>query len=219
MRMNKNLDEYLQTLVPSRNDLLSEMEEYASNNGVPIMELTGMESMLQILKIQKPRNILEIGTAIGYSALRMAYALPSVSVLTIERDQERIEKAHHFIERAGMGNRINIVEGDALETETIVSPEGPFDCIFIDAAKGQYKRFFEIYEKYLNQGGIILSDNVLFKGMVALEQEKIESKRTKNLVNKIKGYNEWLMSKDDFDTVILPVGDGLAISIKRGEKA
>lgn len=217
--MNKNLDHYLQTLVPSRNDLLSEMEEYARENGVPIMELTGMESMLQILKIQKPRKILEIGTAIGYSALRMAYTLPEASILTIERDEERIEKAHHFIERADMKSRIKIIKGDALETESAVFPEGPFDCIFIDAAKGQYKRFFEIYEKSLAEGGIILSDNVLFKGLVALEQEEIESKRTKNLVNKIKGYNEWLMSKENFDTVIIPVGDGLAISIKRGEKA
>ena len=217
--MNKNLDEYLQTLVPSRNALLSEMEEYARENGVPIMELTGMESMLQILKIQKPRKILEIGTAIGYSALRMAYTLPDASILTIERDEERIEKAHHFIDRADMNSRILIIKGDALETENFVSTEGPFDCIFIDAAKGQYKRFFEIYEKYLAQGGIILSDNVLFKGMVALKEDEIESKRIKNLVKKIKGYNEWLVNKEDFETVILPVGDGLAISIKRGERA
>ena len=214
--MNKNLDQYLQTLVPSRNDLLSEMEEYARENGVPIMELTGMESMLQILKIQKPRKILEIGTAIGYSALRMAYTLPDASILTIERDEERVEKAHHFIDRADMNSRILIIKGDALETENFVSTEGPFDCIFIDAAKGQYKRFFEIYEKYLAPGGIILSDNVLFKGLVALDQTEIESKRTKNLVKKIKGYNEWLVSKDEYETVILPVGDGLAISIKRG---
>ena len=217
--MNKNLDEYLQTLVPSRNALLSEMEEYARENGVPIMELTGMESMLQILKIQKPRKILEIGTAIGYSALRMAYTLPDASILTIERDEERIEKAHHFIDRADMNSRILIIKGDALETENFVSTEGPFDCIFIDAAKGQYKRFFEIYEKYLAQGGIILSDNVLFKGMVALKEDEIESKRIKNLVKKIKGYNEWLVNKENFETVILPVGDGLAISIKRGERA
>ena len=217
--MNKNLDEYLQTLVPSRNALLSEMEEYARENGVPIMELTGMESMLQILKIQKPRKILEIGTAIGYSALRMAYTLPDASILTIERDEERIEKAHHFIDRADMNSRILIIKGDALETENFVSTEGPFDCIFIDAAKGQYKRFFEIYEKYLAQGGIIFSDNVLFKGMVALEEDEIESKRIKNLVKKIKGYNEWLVNKEGFETVILPVGDGLAISIKRGERA
>ena len=217
--MNKNLDEYLQTLVPSRNALLSEMEEYARENGVPIMELTGMESMLQILKIQKPRKILEIGTAIGYSALRMAYTLPDASILTIERDEERIEKAHHFIDRADMKSRILIIKGDALETENFVSTEGPFDFIFIDAAKGQYKRFFEIYEKSLAEGGIILSDNVLFIGLVALEQEEIESKRIKNLVKKIKGYNEWLMNKEDFETVILPVGDGLAISIKRGERA
>ena len=216
--MNKNLDEYLQTLVPSRNELLSEMEEYAKENGVPIMELTGMESMLQILKIQKPRKILEIGTAIGYSALRMAHTLPEVSILTIERDEERIEKAYHFIERADMKSRIRIIQGDALETESDVSSEGPFDCIFIDAAKGQYKRFFEIYEKYLAPGGLILSDNVLFKGLVALEQDEIESKRTKNLVKKIKGYNEWLVSKEEYDTVILPVGDGLAISIMRGER-
>lgn len=214
--MNKNLEQYLQTLVPERNALLVEIEEFAKENKVPIMELTGMETMLQILKIHKPRNIFEIGTAIGYSALRMAYTLPGASILTVERDEQRLEDARAFIARAEMEDRILIIEGDALESEGAISPQGPFDCIFIDAAKGQYQRFFEIYEKHLSEGGIILSDNVLFKGLVAESEESIESKRTRNLVKKIKSYNEWLINKEGFDTVILPVGDGLAVSIKRG---
>ncbi|WP_455663337.1 O-methyltransferase [Pradoshia sp.] len=215
--MNENLNRYLEALAPKRNDLLMEMEDYAKVNGVPIMELSGMEPLLQILKIQKPRRILEIGTAIGYSALRMAYALPDATVLTIERDEERLVKAYEYIERANMGDRVLVIKGDALETEPLVSSQGPFDCLFIDAAKGQYQRFFEIYEKYLAPGGIIYTDNVLFKGLVAEELESIESKRTRNLVKKIKGYNEWLISHEDYETVILPVGDGLAISKKKGD--
>ncbi len=215
--MNENLNRYLEALAPKRNDLLMEMEDYAKVNGVPIMELSGMEPLLQILKIQKPRHILEIGTAIGYSALRMAYALPDATVLTIERDEERLVKAYEYIERANMGDRVLVIKGDALETEPLVSSQGPFDCLFIDAAKGQYQRFFEIYEKHLAPGGIIYTDNVLFKGLVAEELESIESKRTRNLVKKIKGYNEWLIAHDDYETVILPVGDGLAISKKKGD--
>ncbi|KMY43675.1 SAM-dependent methyltransferase [Bacillus sp. FJAT-27916] len=217
--MNENLDRYLEALAPMRNDLLMEMEAYAKANGVPIMELSGMEPLLQILKIQKPQNILEIGTAIGYSALRMAHALPNAAIVTIERDEERLGKAHEYIKRAGMGDRISVIEGDALETEELVSQKGPFDCLFIDAAKGQYQRFFEMYEKYLVPGGIIFTDNVLFKGLVAEDLESIESKRTRNLVKKIKGYNEWLISNEDYETVILPVGDGLAISMKKGDSA
>lgn len=215
--MNENLNRYLEALAPMRNDLLMEMEDYAKANGVPIMELSGMEPLLQILKIHKPRHILEIGTAIGYSALRMAYTLPDATIVTIERDEDRLAKAYEYIERASMGNRVLVIKGDALETEHLVSLQGPFDCLFIDAAKGQYQRFFEMYEKYLVPGGIIYTDNVLFKGLVAEELESIESKRTRNLVKKIKGYNEWLISHKDYETVILPVGDGLAISVKKGD--
>lgn len=192
-----------------------EMEDYAKQHNVPIMELAGIEAMLQLLRIQQSKNILEVGTAIGYSALRMAYALPEAKIITIERDEVRLQQAEDFISRSGRSDHITLIEGDALDVENLVSVHAPFDVIFVDAAKGQYKKFFEIYSKYLHADGIIITDNVLFKGLVT--ETEIESKRIRNLVKKIDEFNHWLMSHPDYHSVILPVGDGVAISKRRGE--
>jgi predicted O-methyltransferase YrrM len=211
--LNEKLHSYIEGLIPERNELLKEMECNAKQNGVPIMELAGMEAMLQILRIKEPEKILEIGTAIGYSALRMAFALSETKIITIERDEERLKLAEEFVLRSGLGNQINLIKGDALEVESDILQQAPYDAIFIDAAKGQYKKFFELYSKYLNQDGIIITDNVLFKGLVC--EAEIESKRTRNLVKKIDDFNHWLMNHPDYFTIILPVGDGVAISKKR----
>ncbi len=190
-----------------------EMERFAVENKVPIMELAGIETMLQILRIQKADKILEVGTAIGYSALRMAEALPESTIVTIERDVERIQFAEQFLMRSGRGEQIHLIKGDALEVEELVRRQAPYDVIFIDAAKGQYKRFFELYAKYLSDDGLIITDNVLFKGLVA--ETEIDSKRIRNLVKKIDDFNHWLMNHPDYNTVILPVGDGVAVSKKK----
>ncbi|MDQ0183627.1 putative O-methyltransferase YrrM [Cytobacillus kochii] len=204
----------MQKLIPDRTNLFMEMEEYARENRVPIMELEGIEAMLQIVRIQQPTKILEIGTAIGYSALRMAEACPSAHIVTLERDQERYEKAENYFARSGMANQITLIKGDALEQEDEVRILGDYDMIFIDAAKGQYKKFFEMYSQYLNDTGVIITDNVLFKGLV-YEKAEIEKKRIRNLVQKIDQFNEWLMKNDRYHTVILPIGDGVAISRKK----
>ncbi|WP_225230367.1 O-methyltransferase [Cytobacillus stercorigallinarum] len=204
----------MQKLIPNRTNLFMEMEEYARENRVPIMELEGIEAMLQIVRIQQPTKILEIGTAIGYSALRMAEACPSAHIVTLERDQERYEKAENYFARSGMGDQITLIKGDALEQEDEVRLLGDYDMIFIDAAKGQYKKFFEIYSQYLNDAGVIITDNVLFKGLV-YEKAEIEKKRIRNLVQKIDQFNQWLMENDRYHTVILPIGDGVAISRKK----
>lgn len=204
---------YIDDLFPERTPLFMEMEKFAAENQVPIMELAGIETMLQILRIHDSRKILEVGTAIGYSALRMAAALPEAAIVTIERDVERIQLAEEFIERSKHQEQIFLIKGDALEVEEQVQSQAPFDAIFVDAAKGQYKKFFEIYSKYLNKDGIIITDNVLFKGLVA--ESEIESKRIRNLVKKIDEFNHWLMSHPDYHTVIIPVGDGVAISKRR----
>lgn len=204
----------MQKLIPDRTNLFMEMEEYARENRVPIMELEGIEAMLQIVRIQQPTKILEIGTAIGYSALRMAEACPSAHIVTLERDQERYEKAENYFARSGMANQITLLKGDALEQEDEVRLLGDYDMIFIDAAKGQYKKFFEMYSQYLNNSGVIITDNVLFKGLV-YEKAEIEKKRIRNLVQKIDQFNEWLMKNDRYHTVILPIGDGVAISRKK----
>ncbi|MED3571521.1 O-methyltransferase [Cytobacillus praedii] len=210
---NEKLHAYIEEIIPARPELFQRMEAYAKENGVPIMELVGIEAMIQLLRIQQPKNILEVGTAIGYSALRMAEALPNCKIVTIERDAERYELAEQFISEAGKEGQILIIKGDALEAEPLIKEYGPFQSIFIDAAKGQYQRFFEMYSQYLDDFGVIITDNVLFKGLVC--EPEIENKRTRNLVKKIDSFNKWLMNHPDFYTTILPVGDGVAISKKR----
>ncbi|WNS74392.1 O-methyltransferase [Bacillus sp. DTU_2020_1000418_1_SI_GHA_SEK_038] len=204
---------YIEGIIPSRPKFFEEMEQYAKDHGVPIMELAGIEALLQLLRIQKPKSILEVGTAIGYSALRMAYAIPSCEIVTIERDAERYLLAEKYIQEAGKEAQIHIVKGDALEVESIIKEHAPFDAIFIDAAKGQYRKFFEIYSQYVSKDGMIITDNVLFKGLVT--ETEIENKRIRTLVKKINDFNVWLMNHPDYYTVILPVGDGVAITKMR----
>lgn len=211
--LDKKLTSYLEGLIPDRPKLFNDIEDYAKEHGIPIMELSGIESMLQLLRIQNPTNILEVGTAIGYSALRMAFALPKSKIVTIERDPERYSIADKNILLAKRDSQIFLIKGDALEVEDLVKEKGPYDCIFIDAAKGQYRRFFEIYAEYLTDNGLIITDNVLFKGLIY--EENIENKRIRNLAKKINEFNQWLINHPGFDTVILPVGDGVAISRKR----
>ena len=211
--LNDKLHSYIEELIPEREPLFIEMENYAKENKVPIMELVGIEALLQLLRIHDSKKILEVGTAIGYSALRMAEALPNASVVTIERDLERIQAAQEYMSRSKHGEQILLIKGDALEVEDLVGKQAPYDAVFVDAAKGQYQKFFEMYSKYLSDDGIIITDNVLFKGLVT--QSEIESKRIRNLVKKIDGFNQWLMNHPDYHTVILPVGDGIAISKKK----
>ncbi|WHX39416.1 O-methyltransferase [Mesobacillus sp. AQ2] len=211
--LNEELQNYIDSLIQPRDGILSEMEEYALLNGVPIMEQAGIETMLQLLRIQQPETILEVGTAIGYSAMRMAFALPQANIITLERDEDRYELAVDYIKRSGMQDRITQIKGDALELEVEVAAHAPFDAIFIDAAKGQYKRFFELYSSYLKPGGMIITDNILFKGLVY--NQEAESRRVRSLVKKIDEFNRWLAANEEYDTIILPIGDGVAVSKKR----
>lgn len=212
--MNDHIHDYIESLLAPREGLLAEMERYAAEHGVPIMEPVGMDTLLSMLKLQRPERLLEIGTAIGYSALRMTEAVPELHVTTIERDEERLQKANDYIGRSTIGDRIHVLAGDALELAEKAAEDGPFDAIFIDAAKGQYRRFFELYEPLLKQGGVIYSDNVLFKGYAA--GRSAPTKRLEKMVQKITTYNEWLMTHPGYDTTIVPAGDGIAISLKRG---
>lgn len=208
------VQQYLLSFVKQEDELLLNMEQYASEHGVPIMDRLGMEFMLQMLRLIQPKAILEIGAAIGYSGIRMASAVDDVHVVTIERDSDRYEKAVSYIQKSSVSERISLLYGDALEVFDEVQKHGTFDVIFIDAAKGQYQRFFELYEPLLNKKGVIITDNVLFRGLVA--EENIENKRIRSLVKKIKTYNEWLMAHHAYDTVIFPIGDGVAVSKKKG---
>ena len=183
------------------------------------MEPEGIEIFLQFLRIHRPRTILELGTAIGYSAIRMAETLPNARIVTIERIEKRIETAKENFNKSGFKDRITLIESDALEAFDYVKDYGPFDLIFVDAAKGQYRRFFEVYEPLLSNDGIIITDNVLFKGLVAEDLATITPRRKRGLIKRIQNFNQWLLSHQKFDTVILPIGDGIAISKHRGEQS
>lgn len=213
--IDETIKQYLEKLVPNRDEIIIEIERYAKMHQVPIMDLLSMETMLQILRLCQPKKILEIGTAIGYSAIRMAKALPNTTIYTIERDEDRYKEAVKNVEECGLTNRIHIIFGDALEEVQQLEKEGHFDVLFIDAAKGQYRRFFELYTPYLIDNGIVISDNVLFRGYVA--EEMLHNKRLKNLAKKIDQYNQWLTSHPDYLTTILPIGDGIAISVKKNK--
>nr|WP_233143930.1 O-methyltransferase [Lottiidibacillus patelloidae] len=211
--VHPKIEKYLENLVQDRTGLLEEMEHYAKENNVPIMDIVGMEALLQFLRLKQPKTILEIGAAIGYSAIRMALTLPQVTIVTIERDEKRYSDAVSFIKKADLEERIQVIFGDALDVLEDVKEKYSFDAIFIDAAKGQYQKFFTTSQQCLNENGMIISDNVLFRGLVASIEDA--EKRHKNMVKKIDAYNEEIMNDPQFDTMILPIGDGIAISLKK----
>ncbi|WP_112181431.1 MULTISPECIES: O-methyltransferase [Paraliobacillus] len=211
--MDKETEEYLSSLIESQDNWVKELEIYANANHVPIMEPTGIAFLKQIIRMKKPKKILEIGTAIGYSALQMASAYPSTTIVTIERDLLRYQEAISNISNYGDTDTIDLVFGDALDISNEVEVKGKFDLLFIDAAKGQYQRFFELYSPFLNEDGIIISDNVLFKGMVATDSS--QNKGQQRIATKIRAYNEWLVNMSAYHTTIVPIGDGIAITTKK----
>lgn len=213
--MEEQLATYLTKVLPIQKNWVTEMEKEAERDNVPIMDPVSMHFIMLLIKLNKPKRILEIGTAIGYSALRMVEAYPETSIVTIEKEEKRYLRAIQHIEEQNKTGNITVVYGDALEKiDDLVAKEESFDLIFIDAAKGQYKRFFELASPMLENGGLILSDNVLFKGYV-VHPEKAHSRHEK-MVERIQNYNDWLTEHPDFTTSIVPIGDGVAISLKNG---
>ena len=206
-------DDYIASFIPERNELLMEMERFAEQNHVPIMQLAGIESLNQILRIQNPKSILEIGTAIGYSAIRMAQALPNSHIVTIERDVSRVQFAKEFIARSEVANRIQIIEGDALEVEMEKLPT-TFDAVFIDAAKGQYMKFFEKYSPLVPSGGVLYIDNMYMHGLSDLDIKEVP-RRKRTMIRNLKTFSDWIMSHPDYTSAFFPVGDGLLICLKR----
>lgn len=187
-----------------------EIEKYAKENDVPIMNKRGINFLCRLIDKNDVKNILEIGSAIGYSALKMASVRDDIKIVTIERDQERYLKAIKNIKKMNKEKQINIILGDALETEI----NGAYDLIFIDAAKGQNIKFFNKYSKLLNKKGLIVTDNMLFHGLVE-EKERIKNKNLRQLVNKIKKYIEFLKENTEYNTKFYKTGDGIAVTTKK----
>ena len=188
---------------------LEELEKYARDNNIPIMQKDGIEFLTNYIKENNIKNILEIGSAIGYSAIRMALVCDDIKVTTIERDKERYDIALKNIESFNLNDRINIILSDALNIELT----DKYDLIFIDAAKAQYIKFFEKFDKNLDVNGIIVSDNLSFHGLVE-DDTKTTNRNTKQLVKKIRKYIEYLKNNKNYSTTFYKLGDGVAVSIK-----
>ena len=190
-------------------NLIKEMEKYAEEYNIPIMQKKGIDFLCKIIDKGDIKNILEIGTAIGYSAIKMANVNKDINVTSIERDQDRYIEALKNIKKAKLDKRINVIYGDALD----INLEDKYDLIFIDAAKSQYIKFFNKYKENLNSKGIIISDNLSFHGFVE-QKERIESRNLRQLVGKIRKYVDFLKDNKEFKTKFYKVGDGIAVSIK-----
>ena len=186
-----------------------EMEKYAIDNNVPIIEKKSIMFIMRYIKEHNVLSILEIGSAIGYSAILMASSTKDVTVTTIERDEVRYMECLKNVKKCGMEKKINVVFQDALELN--LSENLRYDMIFIDAAKGQYTKFFEKYKHFLNPGGVIITDNVKFHGFVG-ESAKLDKGNLKSLVEKIENYVDFLKNNQEFDTVFKDIGDGLSVS-------
>lgn len=189
---------------------LEEIEKYALNENIPIMQKDGIEFLTTYIKDNNIKNILEIGSAIGYSALKIALVSDDIKVTTIERDKNRYDIALKNIEKFDLKERITIILSDALDVEL----DSEYDLIFIDAAKAQYIKFFEKFDKNLKKGGVIVSDNLSFHGLVE-DDSKTTNRNTKQLVKKIRKYIDFLKNNEKYETTFYSIGDGVAISIKK----
>lgn len=209
--VNDKVENYIrETLKPSQG-LLRDLELYAEENSVPIIHKEVADLLRVILKLKRPKKILELGCAIGYSSLFFADVLDGdVEIVTTERNPIMLDRAQDNIKKAGMEDRIKILVGDA--EETLKDLEGTFDMIFIDAAKGHYKMFFDILIGKLNHGGIVISDNILYKGMIASDDYVVRRKKT--IVKRMRTYLDYICDLEGISTSLIPIGDGLAISYK-----
>lgn len=190
-----------------------EMEEYAKEHNVPIIEKESIAFIMKFIKANDVKEILEIGSAIGYSAILMASVKDDIKVTTIERDETRYMECLKNVKKCNMQDKINVVYQDALE----VNLSGvSYDLIFIDAAKGQYTKFFEKYKYFLKPNGVIISDNLKFHGHVG-NRNNIANRNLKQLVGKIENYIDFLKDNEEFETKFYDVGDGLSVSIRNND--
>lgn len=210
-------DERISTFINSfdsgNTPFLNELEKYAIETNVPIIR-PQMQSLLKLLLAMKqPKNILEVGTAIGFSALLMSeYGPKECKITTIEKYEKRIPIAKENFKKAGKENQITLLEGDA--TEILKELDGPYDLIFMDAAKGQYINFLPDILKLLPKGGILISDNVLQDGDV-LESRYAVTRRNRTIHTRMREYLYELKHNENLQTDILPVGDGATVSVRR----
>jgi len=213
MIVNERITAYINSLDTGNSPLVNSIRREALDDNVPILRQES-ESLLKVmLRLKQPKHILEVGTAVGYSALLMSENAPEdCKITTLEKYEKRIPVAKANFEKAGKSDCITLLEGDA--TDILKELEGPYDFIFMDAAKGQYMAFFEDVMRLLAPGGILISDNVLQDGDV-IESRFAVTRRNRTIHSRMREYLYTLTHHDELETTILPIGDGMAVSVRR----
>lgn len=206
----QNQLDYLKKLRPEPDELIYRMEKYAEEKKIPILDWKSAELLEQIVLISRPKRVLEIGTAVAYSSIRIARRLKKRAYVdTIEKSKNNVKLAQGFIREAKLNN-INIIEGDALHIMPTLDKK--YDLIFLDADKQDYERLFLYSLMLLKKNGIIFIDNLLWHGYAAVSKPPKEYERSAQM---IKEFNKLLLYQDNLDVTIIPVGDGIGIGVKK----
>ncbi len=199
---------YLDRLLPPRDVLLREMEERAAREDIPISDPEVGKLLGILARTTGARRILEIGAAIGYGALWMARGAPEARVLSIDRDPERLAAARGYLERAGVADRVELIEGAALEV--IQRLDGPFDLVYVDAVKTEYRKYLDLTLPKVRVGGLIVVDNLLWGGEVAAPS----SGEPDRDADALRSFNGYFMIHPQLQAVVLPLGDGVGLATK-----
>ncbi len=205
-------ERYLRKLRREPDVLLAEMEKYAGENRVPILNWNAAQLLEQLIRIKKPARALEIGCAIAYSTIRIAMNLEEGAIIdTIELSKDGIKLAKVYIERSGVADKINLFEGNALDIMPKLDKK--YDFIFLDADKEDYKALFNLAVSLLNNDAVLFVDNLLWQGYAASDDVPEKYRRSTSM---IREFNELFTGHEKLDSVILPVGDGVGIATLRG---
>jgi len=214
MTDNINYDhivEYLNNTLKDTNGLLRQIELYAHENNVPIIQKEVRCFLGMLLKHKAPKNIIELGTAIGYSSLFFSdYIKKDGHIVTFEREKEYFDIATSNIVKAGKEDTIKIIFGDAYENVKTLS--GKYDMIFMDANKSMYRYYFDTLFPLLEEGGIIVCDNILYKGMIS--NDDLAPRKQNTIITNIRDFLSYISHHDKLETSIIPIGDGVSVSVK-----
>lgn len=215
---SNNFKKFIESKTTPFFDIQMEMEEYAREYNIPIVSRDSLDLLISIVKIKKPKAILEFGTAIAYSTIAMAsQAEKDTTIISFERDVVRYEEAQKNIKKMGMEDQITVYNVDPLVDSSVISDQ-QFDLVFIDAAKGQYRVFFDLVFDNVSPNGIIISDNIFHKGMVIQKDVSLIEKRYRTICKRMNEYLSYLKQENkNFFTTLIPIGDGIAITHKYGK--
>ena len=210
--VNIDVEEYIQSTLKPLEGFLKEISEYAIKNNIPVAKLETIRALEVIFNLKKPKAVLELGCAIGFTSIFFAgYLDKSGYIDTVENDPDMVKIAKSNIKSSGFEKTINIIYAEAYDY--LMNIDKKYDIIFIDAAKGQYEKYFDICSNLLNEKGVIIADNVLYRGMVA-KKDKIPHRQA-TLVERLRSFLDKITKDERFDTSILSIADGLSISVKK----